>query len=74
MESFIAYSIGITNMSVCVKKDLSKEEIEKQANIANPTGITSQWKISKEKFKDDSNNPCPCDQKPNDRLHYLLVC
>lgn len=41
----------------------------------HPTGISSKWSISKDKtFHSGEPNPCPCDQHPDKRLHYLLTC
>lgn len=69
------YSIGIVTCSVCVPKDATVEQIEKQVNKELPTGINSAWKVSKDTtFKEkERTNPCQCDQDEN-RLHYLLNC
>lgn len=64
----------IISCSACVKEDLSIKEIEKQVNIQNPTGISSKWRISKDKtFRNGEINPCQCKQN-NNRKHYLLNC
>ncbi len=67
------YSLGIVACSVCVPKDMPKEEIEKEVNLQSPTGIRSKWKIAKESFKEGQKNGKPCDDDPN-RKHYLLNC
>lgn len=75
MEKLIVYSVGIVAMSVCVDKKLTRKEIEHLANAEQPTGISSKWKISKDKtFASGESNPCQCDQHPNARKHYLLNC
>lgn len=75
MDKVIIYSAGTVCCSVCVDKYLSNEEIEQLVNIQLPTGIYSQWVISKDiKFKDGKPHPCQCDQHPETRMHYLLNC
>lgn len=76
MEKFIGYSIGITSMSACVDNSLSGEEIEELANTQFPTEIESKWTISSDThFRDGINtNPCPCQDNPETRSHYLLNC
>lgn len=65
---------GLVTMSACVPKDMSRETIEKEVNLENPTGISSQWAITEDDFADGNPNPCPCDREPEDRLYYLLHC
>jgi hypothetical protein len=67
------YSVGIVCMSVCAPKTMTKEEIEKQANLEHPTGISHGWSITEENFASGESNPCPCNTN-YDRLHYLLTC
>lgn len=69
----VIYAKGLCNCSVCVPKNTPIEMIEKEVNIMNPTGISSQWKISKGNWSDGSMNPCECDTDP-ERKHYLLKC
>jgi len=75
MENIIIYAQGLVSMSICVKSELTKEQIEKQVNILSPTGISSKWSISKDKtFQDGSPNPCDCNEHKGKRKHYLLNC
>jgi hypothetical protein len=75
MKKVIVYSSGTVSCSVCVEGQLTKKEIENEVNIVNPTGISSKWRISKDKIFSDGEhtNPCTCD-KYLDRKHYLLNC
>lgn len=75
MDKLIIYSQGIIAMSVCVDKDLTTHEIEMLANSQSPTGIKSKWQISTDKtFHKGEPNPCPCEDHPETRKHYLLNC
>jgi hypothetical protein len=73
-SAVVIYSNGIVHCSVCVEKDLSREEIEAQVNAANPAGTTHGWKIDEEPFAEGAANPHPCEDAPEERLHYLMVC
>jgi len=74
MGDFHIYAKGLVCMSVCTSLTDPKE-IEERANKENPTGISSKWKISKDKkFVDGIPHPCPCDQNPKTHKHYLLNC
>lgn len=67
-------------MSVCVDKNLTREQVEEEANKTSPSGTERGWKISedthfaKKTDKDPLTNPCPCEQFPESRMHYLLDC
>ena len=61
MNDFIAYSVGICYMSVCVLKEMDKDLIESKANVEHPTGV-QPWKIAVEDFRSGDPNPCPCDK------------
>ena len=75
MDKLILYSGGLCSSSVCVDKNLSKKEVNKIMNALNPTGISSKWKISKNKtFKTGEKNGCDCDKHPKTRRHYLMNC
>jgi len=69
---FKVYASGVCSMSVCADNQLSVDEIEMLANIYCPTETESEWEISKDKFRDGKDNPCPCDQNPDTHKHYLL--
>lgn len=73
-EELWIYGTGIIYSSVCTNIE-SRERIEELVNIRNPSGISSEWKISKDlKFATGENNPSPCDQKPDTHQHYLMSC
>lgn len=77
LESERIYCIagpGICAVSVCAPKDTPRDEIEAWVNQESPTGISSPWAISEDDFASGESNPCPCDQQPEERLHYLLNC
>ncbi len=72
-EHFEIYAVGFVAMSLCTSiKDT--EEIERRANMEQPTGISSGWKISDEShFRSGQTNPCKCEQGM-EAMHYLMVC
>lgn len=73
MKDFEVYSLGLVAASVC--SSLSLEETKKRLNEEHPTGIESQWELSKDKqFRGGQPNPCPCDQHPETHKHYLFNC
>jgi hypothetical protein len=67
-------SPGLVSVGVCAPKDTPREDIEAWVNGEHPTGISSPWAVSDEAFAGGEANPCPCDQEPETRLHYLLTC
>lgn len=68
-------AVGICYMSVCVLKHATKKQIEEQANMNQPTGISSKWQLAEDsQFAEGTPNPCPCDKQPETRMHYLLNC
>lgn len=74
IKKVIVYANGLPTASACVLKDLTKEEIEDEINLINPTGISSRWEISKDKeFKTGEKIPRQCEQEQN-REHYLFNC
>ena len=69
------YSNGIVHCSVCVPKGTDKKAIEEYVNEVSPTNISSDWKISEDKFFSDQETPNPYQcNTDKDRIHYLLVC
>lgn len=67
-------SVGLVCVSVCAPKETPPADIEAWINGESPTGISSPWRISEDAFASGQPNPCPCDQEPGTRLHYLLNC
>jgi hypothetical protein len=74
MRSFSAYEVGIVHASVCADNNLPIAEVTKMLNKEYPTGISSPWEHSPEKFEDGSPNPNPCNEYPGERTHYLFNC
>ena len=74
MEKVKVYAHGLPTCSACIIKGLTKEEIETEINLVNPTGIDSKWSISKDKtFKTGEKIPHQCENEPN-KEHYLFNC
>ncbi len=72
--NFQVYARGLCYISVCVNIGTTREEIEREANEQEPTGIESQWSISENShFNSGQTNPCPCTIDP-DKEHYLMSC
>lgn len=69
------YHVGLVCLSACAPKDMPIEEVESLINVQHPTGIASAWRKSKDPtFKAGEPNPCPCNDHPDGRVHYLLEC
>jgi hypothetical protein len=74
-EKVIPYSIGLLSASVCAINSLTPEEVEAEFNRVSPSGTENGWKISEDKhFRQGNPNPCPCEQFPETRKHYLFNC
>jgi hypothetical protein len=68
------YSIGICAASVCAPKDMDHTEVVRICNETSPTGISSDWQLSKDKtFKNGEPHPCTC-ESDKARQHWLLEC
>lgn len=75
MEKVIPYSIGLFSASVCADNSLSPEDVEKEFNKLNPAGTTNGWMLSEDThFRQGNTNPCPCEDYPETRKHYLFDC
>lgn len=73
MKDVEIYAVGMVSLSVC--SVLPPDETEKKVNEIYPTGISSQWQLSSdETFRTGEPNPCPCEQHPTTRKHYLMEC
>ncbi len=69
------YTFGVCHMSVCAPKDMERDEVRRLANLKHPTGLKHTWEFSNNpKFATGQPNPCPCNEHPETRLHYLMVC
>ncbi len=64
-------SPGLVVWAICT--NLDQAEAIEHANRVSPTGISSRWQLSDEKFPDGEDNPhvCPDDSECK---HYLLNC
>ena len=72
MADFEVYSVGPCYASVCT--NLSDEVATLRLNLNHPTGISSQWRMSKEKsFQGGLTNPSPCPDHAGNR-HILFSC
>lgn len=70
----IVYASGPLSCSACVKKGMSRAEIEAEVNRVHPAGTEHGWRISEDKvFRQGASNPCVCNTDP-DRFHYLFEC
>ena len=68
------YTSGLVSCSACAPADMPIDEVAREVNLQNPTGISSRWQAATEPFADGTPNPCPCNQHPVERVHYLFNC
>ena len=74
-EKVTPYSIGLLSASVCADNSLTPKEVEAEFNRIHPSGTTMGWGLSGDThFLQGQPNPCPCDQFPETRKHYLFNC
>ncbi|HYF26553.1 MAG TPA: hypothetical protein VD931_12510 [Baekduia sp.] len=75
MDPVIIYSSGIIYTSACADAALTVEEVAAVVNDRSPTGISSPWRLAEAPtFVGGEPNPCPCEQHPDTRRHWLLAC
>lgn len=75
MSKVTVYSMGPLSCSVCAPNDMTPKEVEADVNLNNPSGTMNGWKISTDShFRQGKPNPCPCDQDPENRRHFLMDC
>lgn len=73
-EEVVIYAWGLVMMSVCAPASMDAHAVEDSANRQHPTGITSEWTVSREPFRGTSQvSPVACDTDA-DRRHWLLSC
>jgi len=72
-NDFVAYSVGAVAASVCTS--LSVEDATVRLNEQHPTGISSKWSLSEDKYFADKihENGCQCPDYPENK-HYLFTC
>jgi hypothetical protein len=74
MKEIEIISMGISSASVCADENLSIKEITEFLNGSYPTGISSKWRLSKDKvFRTGESMPCSCEENKG-RKHYLFNC
>lgn len=73
-NDFIAYSVGICHASCCTS--LSAEDAAERMNEKHPTGISSHWSLSADKFFADGKiaNGAACPDLPETHKHFLMSC
>ncbi|GAI76435.1 unnamed protein product [marine sediment metagenome] len=62
---------GLVAWAICTSLPL--DEAIAHANSIGPTGISSKWALSEDKFPDGKDNPHNCPDIPGHK-HYLLEC
>jgi len=62
---------GLIAWAICT--NLPLDEAVAHANRIGPTGISSSWSLSEDKFPDGKDNPHDCPDNPGNK-HYLLEC
>lgn len=62
---------GLVAWAICT--NLPQDEALAHANSIGPTGISSKWALSEDKFPGGEANPHNCPEKPEYK-HYLLEC
>lgn len=71
----VVYSQGFIACSVCAPAVLTREQVAAAVNVVNPTGVSSEWKVSSDTaFATGHPMPKPCEQEPEARRHWLLEC
>ncbi|HYQ69048.1 hypothetical protein [Actinophytocola sp.] len=69
---FVLIGYGLVYASVCTSLD--DEQATARLNMEWPTGISSRWTKSSDKFHGGYPNPRPCERKPDTHRHILFVC
>lgn len=62
---------GLVSWAICT--NLPLDEAVAHANRLGPTGISSRWQLSEDKFPDGKDNPHICPDHSENK-HYLLNC
>lgn len=73
VSDVVIYKGGVLSCSVCAPAAMTGPEVAAEVNRMEPTGISSDWEISKDaQFATGEPNPCPCNKEPEARRHWLL--
>lgn len=68
------YAVGLCNASLCCPAEWDASRVLKEINHQEPTGLDHGWAHTGCKFRTGETNPCPCDQLPYTRKHWLVEC
>lgn len=72
-EGVVVYASGLLCCSVCAPVGMSRAELEREVNRIHPCGTRKGWTISTDPtFASGQPNPCPCNDHPTERQHWLL--
>ena len=73
-NEILVYALGLCSCSVCAPITTDTSAIVREANRQHPTGI-GPWAVSgNETFLNGKTNPCPCNEEPATKQHWLLEC
>jgi hypothetical protein len=74
-DEVYVYALGLVHCSACAPVTMAADQIATAVNLKHPTGISSRWQVSDDpEFAQGAPNPAPCDQEPEARRHWLMVC
>ena len=68
------YAIGLLHVSACAPVRMGVAEVATEVDGLNPTGLKHGWVVEAEAFATGEPNPCPCNDHPETRRHWLLTC
>lgn len=75
VSEVVVYVEGLMACSACAPVKLTREEVAAAVNVVNPTGVSSEWKVSSDTtFHTGHPMPSPCEREPETRRHWLLEC
>lgn len=70
----LIYAVGVCMLSACAAIEIDRDVVVKAANATETTGLDHGWAIADENFATGEPNPCPCNNFPTTRRHWLLSC
>ena len=74
LADYVVYSEWLCFMSVCSRLDQGALVMRMEEHgylIASPTHT---WRLADGPFKTGEPNPCPCNDFPDRRQHFLFSC
>lgn len=73
MSDVRVYKSSIFSCSVCAPAEMSGDAVVAEVNRIHPAGTERGWKKSDDAtFATGQPNPCPCNNNPKERQHWLL--